>query len=77
MNRVGTALFIFGKIHFLLIPEKEFFQELKRDRMTSFTDFMGLFLCSLESIAKPAKCAKMNPFQMPFQCHNPLSEQIR
>ena len=36
MIRAGTALIIFGKIHFLLISENEFFHEIKRDGITSF-----------------------------------------
>ena len=31
-----NALVIFGKIHFLLISEKDFFHETKRDGVTSF-----------------------------------------
>ena len=55
MNRVGTALFIFGKIQFLLIPEKEFFQELKCDGFTSFMDFgLDVTLC-FESCDKNRK----------------------
>ena len=35
-----TGLIIFGKIHFLLISENEFTNEIKRDWITSFMDFM-------------------------------------
>ena len=34
------ALIIFGKMHFLLISENEFFHEIKCNRMTSFMKFM-------------------------------------
>ena len=44
MIRVVTALIIFGKIHFLLISEKEFFHEIKRDGITSFMEFMQTLL---------------------------------
>ena len=41
-NMIGavTAPIIFGKMHFLLIPENEFFHEIKFNGMTSFMDFM-------------------------------------
>ena len=35
-----TALSIFAKMHFLLISENELTQEIKRDGITSFTDFV-------------------------------------
>ena len=38
-NRL-TALIIFGKMHFLLISENEFFHEMIRNGMTSFMKFM-------------------------------------
>ena len=40
INSAVPVLFIFGKIYFLPITEKEFFHEIKRDRMTSFVEFM-------------------------------------
>ena len=36
-----TALIIFGKIHFLLISENEFFHEMKCDRTTVCMEFMS------------------------------------
>ena len=42
MIRAGTALVIFGKMHFLLISENEFNHEIKRDGRTSFIDSMKL-----------------------------------
>ena len=39
-----TTLIIFGKMHFLLISENEFTHEIKRDGITSFTDFTCFFL---------------------------------
>ena len=38
------ALFIFGKMHFLLISENEFIHEIKRDGMTSFAAFMMIIV---------------------------------
>ena len=38
MIRAGTALIMFGKMHFLLISENEFFHEIKCERFTSFMD---------------------------------------
>ena len=35
-----TAPIIFGKMHFLLISENEFFNEIKRDGITGFMDFI-------------------------------------
>ena len=41
----------FGKMHFLLIPENDFFHELKCDRMTSFMDIMsGYFNSNLDHV---------------------------
>ena len=34
------ALAIFGKMHFLLMSENEFFNEIKRDGITGFMDFI-------------------------------------
>ena len=41
MIRMGTALIIFGEMHFLLIPQNEFSHEIKCNRMTSITEFMS------------------------------------
>ena len=40
MIRAGTALIIFGKIHFLQISENEFTHEITCDGMTSSMEFM-------------------------------------
>ena len=47
-RKCGAAFIGFGKMHFLLISENEFFfHEIKRDGMTIFIEFMTLFLCSV------------------------------
>ena len=68
MNRVVPVLFIFGNIYFLLISEKEFLYEIKRDGMTSFTDFMGL--CSVH--LNPLLCLPNARKSMDFKCHYPM-----
>ena len=35
-------MIIFGKMHFLLISDNEFFHETKRDGMTSYMDSMPI-----------------------------------
>ena len=40
MQWLESPLTIFGKMYFLLISENEFYYEIKRNGMTSFTDFM-------------------------------------
>ena len=47
------ALIIFGKMHFLLIPENEYFHEIKCSRITSFMGLM-CFFCFL--LAVPKSC---------------------
>ena len=43
-----TATIVFGKIHFLLISEKEFFHEIKCNGMTSFMEFMNRLLLKIK-----------------------------
>ena len=38
--KLVTAPIIFGKMHFLLISENEFFHQIKCNRMTNFMEFM-------------------------------------
>ena len=44
-NKIGavTAPVIFGKMHFLLISENDFFYEIKCNGITSFMDFMIVY----------------------------------
>ena len=39
-----TAPIIFGKMHFLLISQNEFFHEIKCNGITSFMEFMSIVM---------------------------------
>ena len=54
MIRAGTALIIFGKIHFLLISENEFFYEIKRDGITSLQFMLGPYIMEQTTQVPPS-----------------------
>ena len=50
MDLTKTALIIFGKIHFLLTLEKEFFHEVKCDEITSLHGIPGIILACRKGV---------------------------